>query len=306
MNSESNKPTIRRCISWAVVLISFCGAYFSYSALPGAGGPAGEILWMLDQPKSTQLNRAVFLLTLMDLRNPNASAEAIKYLFDYMNAQRLPRMMSMMWFVCEPSSRVNWVMSAGAISAWLQNAPPEMWEKYAADIAKLWNAFSYAPTPSPEWAELSRHLSRELLERRFPVCRLLHGTAAVDVFSIRGSLLMLLSAESPEVRQECLRRLSIAGGTIGRTASFRDGVLIEFDADAACVPSEWAALELRIAPQLRSLLSSEDAVCRCKASEILAICGDTDARSVLRECAAIDDLRFASARRILEFLTRPH
>ncbi|MBL8877934.1 MAG: hypothetical protein JNG88_02350 [Phycisphaerales bacterium] len=295
-------PFLRRCFSWVATLLAAAALYCGYAWLPGSGGVEGEVRWILRNPRSRQLDRAAYLLTLMDVRRPGASEPVIASLLKDVDPTDESALLKLIWLACEPSSHAAWTRYGAALADWLQRSPPETWRRHGDKLAPLWNAFTYAPIRSPEWDSFVANLMLDDSRKVPPIDAGLLDADNVDIYIARGALLMVLSGEPETTRDEVLRRLSAAGGETGRMASFREGVVAEFDRSASADPRAWPPIALRTAPRLRESLSNETTTVRCKAAEILAICGDAEGLRVLRTCAAVGDPARPNAANILNYL----
>lgn len=289
VRSDGVTNASHRGLSWVAVAIIACAGMVGIGRLPGAGGVEGEIRWILRNPQGRQLDRAAYLLTLMDVRRPGASEPVIASLLKDVAPADEPALLTLVWLVCEPSSHAAWTRYGAALADWLQRSPPETWRRHSEKLAQLWNAFTYAPARSPAWDAFATNLTKADSRELPPLDAALTDAESVDIYTARGALLMVLCAEAESTRDEVLRRLNLADGQIGRIASFREGVVAEFDRNASTDPREWPPITLSITPRLRELLSREPAAVSCKAAELLAVCGDAEGLRVLRMCAAAND-----------------
>lgn len=292
---------IRRAVSWLLTTALLVGTYLAIRLLPGADGVADEIRWTLEHPSLGRIDRAQFLLTVLDLRERGASGRVIEELFHTTGPQSTPRLLELVWISSAPGSHVAWETFIRPVALWLLRTPAREWEPHTAQLARIWNAFSQAVAPPPEWDELSGHIATELLTGRLKPQTLIRCSQSPDVYASRGALLMLLAGEPHAIRQECLRRMRETGIEIGRTATFQDGVTPEFST-APTASSILPPLDLRVAGVLEQLLSDADPSIRCPAAQILIACGDLKSLAVLRDCATLDNRIGEDARRVLSNL----
>lgn len=294
---DSSSRNIRRAASWILTAAALGVGALAHRLLPGADGLAGEIRWILTHPAQGRIDHALLLLTLLDLGERGASGRIMAELFDTTPPQAMPRLLELVWIGSAPGARTAWENFVSPVSRWLMRTPVEEWEQHAAQLARIWNAFSQIRVPSQEWEELAGYAAQELMARRLDPRWLIRCSQSPDVYETRGALLMLLAAESHAARQECLRRMRDLGIEIGRTATFQEGVTLEFPTLSANT-SVTLPLALRIADVLRTLLMDSDPTIRCQAALILTAGGDLQAWGVLGECATLKSRIGEAAHRV--------
>jgi hypothetical protein len=269
-------PHIRRLASWISLTTLLIAAALAYRLLPGAGGPAEEIRWLLacDYLTAGRSNQAAALLNLAEADSPGTRGAIFRQLLA--DADRRVVMHAMLLASDELRRSGPRLDVAEALAAWLSDATvadlvatlPHSLKCLALAVA----ACEGANERDDAWS-LTKLPGRHA--RWFVAANLeqdIHTRLIADAWLLE-SLTRPASAAAVESRwQAALERLRAIDGP-GRTwASGRDAPLL---------PPNWAA---RLSSDdLAALLDDPIEQVRWGAGRILAAAGDARGLPVLRE-----------------------